>query len=382
VKSAFCSLLIFLLFTAWLPQRIYLSAFGFGIFVLVICWLPHMFRRNIPMIVSPAILLVLAPPCFGILQLAAGLAAYPWRTAVSTLDWFALAATAWLAAQFAANSAFARTFLRVLVWTGLIISVLGALHWYASPGLILWTWTNPYQLRATFPLLNHSHFAALVELALAPAVWTAMKADKLEPFHTWAAAAMVCAVWLAGSRSGAAIVTFELAAVILLSVRSTAARAFPRARVLVLIVPALVLVAGIGWQGMAARNSLPQRDDLRVIFARAALGMVKDRPLSGFGLGSFATVYPAYAPVDVGLYVEHAHNDWLEWAAEGGVLFPVLFLGLAVLALSRSLASPWCFGIFAVFVQAAAEFPLHNPVVAAWQFAALGCMLGCAFRRD
>jgi hypothetical protein len=43
--------------------------------------------------------------------------------------------------------------------------------------------------------------------------------------------------------------------------------------------------------------------------------------------------------------------------------------------LRRSFKLPWCFGIFIVFAQAAAEFPLHNPAVAAWQFSAIGCML-------
>ncbi len=191
LERAFCGLLIFLLSTAWLPQKIYFSVFESGVFVLLVCWLPRMMRRNIPMLVPVSILMVLAVPCFGLLQLAYGSAAYPWKTATTTLEWCAVAATGWLSAQLAANTGFERTFLRVLVWTGLVVSVLGALHWYASPGLIFWTWVNPWQLRATFPLLNHSHFAAFVELALAPSVWTAMKGEKLQPFYAWAAAAAV-----------------------------------------------------------------------------------------------------------------------------------------------------------------------------------------------
>jgi O-antigen ligase len=254
--------------------------------------------------------------------------------------------------------------------------------------LIAWLWPDPYQLRAAFPVLNHSHFAAFVELALAPAVWAAMQGPgenlgfrgpqanshgKPDPFHTWAAAAMVCAVWAVGSRSGSAIVMVEVAGVILLSARFAPPGGFPWRRALTIILPALVLVTGIGLQGLATRLAEPPRDDLRLIFARAAIGMVQARPLSGFGLGSFAAVYPAYEPEDVGLYVEHAHDDWLEWGAEGGLALPALFLALAVLALRRSFARPWYLGIVAVFVQAALEFPLHNSAIAAWQFAALGC---------
>ena len=52
----------------------------------------------------------------------------------------------------------------------------------------------------------------------------------------------------------------------------------------------------------------------------------------GFGLGTFETVYPHFALFDIGLIVNHAHNDWLEWAAEGGVPLALALLSLAVWA--------------------------------------------------
>jgi len=51
----------------------------------------------------------------------------------------------------------------------------------------------------------------------------------------------------------------------------------------------------------------------------SALRMARERPWMGFGLGTFQFVYPAYAVTDFGLFVDHAHNDWAEWVAEGGL---------------------------------------------------------------
>ena len=371
---AFFGLLIWLLFTSWLPARIYLSLFQAGIFLLVCFSLPIIIRRNLPMTVHWAILAILALPCFGIFQLAAGNSVYPWKTAVATLDLSALAATAWLSYEFSAQPDFQRTFRSLLVIVGLIVSVLSVLHWYTSIGLILWTWPDPYQLQATFPLLNHSHFAAFVELAVAPAVWEAMKSRTADRFHAWAAVVMVCAIWAVGSRSGSVIVTCELAGAILLSARGVQPSPVVRRRALALGCTALLLIAGAGWQGIAARMSAPPRSDLLPLFAGATLRMIRERPWAGFGLGTWATVYPAYAATDIGLYVEHAHNDWLEWAADGGLPFACVSLALMVFSLRRALREPWCLGIAAAFVQSLVEFPLHKPAVLAFQFAAIGCI--------
>jgi O-antigen ligase len=47
--------------------------------------------------------------------------------------------------------------------------------------------------------------------------------------------------------------------------------------------------------------------------------MAREKPWTGFGLGIWPTVYPANALYDDGTFVNEAHNDWLQWAVEGGV---------------------------------------------------------------
>jgi len=51
----------------------------------------------------------------------------------------------------------------------------------------------------------------------------------------------------------------------------------------------------------------------------------------GAGLGSFASVFPAYQPLGVHGFVEHAHNDYVQLLMEGGLL--VVVLSLVALAL-------------------------------------------------
>lgn len=374
LRRAFFALLVWLLFSSWLPARIYLSVFQAGVFILVCCSLRNAIREDLPLLPHWIIPAMLALPCVGVFQLVAGTSVYPWKTAVATLDMSAWAATGWLSAQFAADPDFRRDFRQLLVILGLMVGIVGVLHWTTSIGLILWTWPNPYQSRTTFPLLNHSHFAAFLEIAVAPAIWESVATRAAGRSHAWCAVIMVCAVWAAGSRSGSVIVTCELAAVIALSVRRTGFSALTRKRALALVITSVLLIAGAGWQGIAARMSSPSGDDLRANFDRASLKMIKAKPWTGFGLGTWATVYPAWTGKDAGVFVEHAHNDLLEWAAEGGIVFACVSISLALFSLGCALREPWCLGVFAAFVQSLVEFPLHKPAVTALVFAAVGCM--------
>ena len=47
--------------------------------------------------------------------------------------------------------------------------------------------------------------------------------------------------------------------------------------------------------------------------------MARDRTSTGWGLGNFENVYPQYAILQTSEIVDHAHNDWVEWVAEGGI---------------------------------------------------------------
>ena len=58
----------------------------------------------------------------------------------------------------------------------------------------------------------------------------------------------------------------------------------------------------------------------------------------GFGLGSWPWAYPRYAIIDPVLFANHAHNDWAEWAADGGLPFALL-IGLVALRAAGGLCA-------------------------------------------
>jgi len=57
------------------------------------------------------------------------------------------------------------------------------------------------------------------------------------------------------------------------------------------------------------------------------VGIISDFPLLGSGLGTFTSLYPAYEQVKMQVRYSHAHNDYLQYLSELGIVGMVLMLG-------------------------------------------------------
>ena len=117
------------------------------------------------------------------------------------------------------------------------------------------------------------------------------------------------------------------------------------------------------------------RDDVFVY----ALPLLKDKPLTGQGAGSFESVFPKYPGDDIRLHFDHAHNDYLQFAIEHGLIGMLPLLGFVLLALWRALQAMWrreslyrsgvgfgaAMGIVAIGVHSSTDFNLQIPANAA-----------------
>ncbi len=74
----------------------------------------------------------------------------------------------------------------------------------------------------------------------------------------------------------------------------------------------------------------------RLAHWEAALGMVRDHPLLGVGIGNYVPVYPAYAVPGWADPLGHAHNYYLHIAAEAGLLGLAAYLVFGLAAFGHS----------------------------------------------
>jgi len=110
-----------------------------------------------------------------------------------------------------------------------------------------------------------------------------------------------------------------------------------------------------------------------------ALDQWQDYRLTGSGLGSFYAVFPQYRGVDVHGFNREAHNDYLQFATETGVVGLILLalitlcsLFAAILAhyrrhdpLMRGMSFASIMGILAILIHSSVDFNLQIPANAA-----------------
>jgi O-antigen ligase len=194
------------------------------------------------------------------------------------------------------------------------------------------------------------------------ALWLGITSN---PSYAFLAAAMLASGIASASRAGAALLCAESVAVFVIQRDARKAMlSFGAAAAL------LIAIAGAGH--LRSRVFEPDPWRYRREMAHSATAMFRDRPLTGFGLGTFSTVYPQYAEFDAGAVVDHAHNDWLEWASEGGAGFAAAWGALALVTLKRARRSIWVIGVPAVMIHALVDYPFARFGVSAWTFLLIG----------
>ena len=324
-------------------------------------------------------------PVWGILQLAMGATSSPADTRSASLRWGALAAVFFLANTLASgsgkrtNTSARRAFLDLFLWFATAEAVLCLTQLFTSKGRVLWLFDSGYEdVYGTFQY--HNNYAQFVELALPIALWRALR----DRGHGWAYAlaggTLYASVIASASRAGTAICTAEVLAILvigLVRLRDPETGAPSRSTTAMLaIVPviAIVFTMVVGWEHVWLRFRVQDPYVVRREFLVAAVDMARQRPLTGFGLDTFPAVYQRYAIKDFPYYANHTHNDWAEFAADGGLPFLLLILVPFLIAVPSALRNPWGLGLIAVMLHACVDYPFPRPAVSGWMFALLGLL--------
>lgn len=191
-------------------------------------------------------------------------------------------------------------------------------------------------------------------------------------------AMMVIALVLTRSRMGNTAFFFSLVATgflwLLLTKRAT--RGAILLLVSLIVIDTLIVGAWFGIDEVKQRIEGSAFDkETRDEVNRDTWAMVQQQPLFGSGAGSYYTAFPRYKQDDINLYYNHAHNDYLQFLAEYGVVgcLPLLALGAlgfyqSMRAMRRrktllfqALAFAPFMSIMAMLIHSVVEFNLQIP---------------------
>ena len=244
------------------------------------------------------------------------------------------------------------------------------------------------------PYVNPNHFAGLMEMLIPAAILYIVERHRRSSVAALVSLAVIATVavaasLLSGSRGGLLALLGETAIVVaLLGWRARTAEKRSLAKPVAATILAAVLLFFWVDSGRASKHlalifnieSPDWVDSSRKSVAFDSLRMWRDHLVLGVGLGNFETAYPAYQSLPTDLWIDYAHDDYLEAAAETGLVGTVLIL--SALALFFRLAfrdlrhrlrfeDGWirlgaAIGCCGLLLHSFFDFNLHIPANAAW----------------
>lgn len=255
----------------------------------------------------------------------------------------------------------------------------GKLYWMRTPRLGGWVY-GPY--------VNHNHYAGLMEILMPIPLVAALSSVVQGPrkrIAATAAAVMAVTIFLSGSRGGILAFAVQMAVLggVLLRRRKSRGMALTLGAFLVILLGMLAWLGGGKLSDRLASIHTEAQTELsggtRMDINRDGLNMFKMRPLLGWGLGTFATVYPQYRSFYTEFFINEAHDDYLQLLVEMGALGFATMLWLLAVSYYRAIRKlhDWTkdpnglvalaalLGITGILVHSFVDFNLQVPANAA-----------------
>ena len=284
----------------------------------------------------------------------------PTQTTIGLLTGVAAVLLFWIARALSESGELRRTAARV-AWIGFAVSLVAILQRATSPTLMYWIWNAPGD-KPFGPFVNRNHMATWLIMAIPltvgclvmrvrsragehggdrPLAIVRVVGDSTILWLSGAAALMLAALLISLSRSG--VVGLAAGAIVGGAIAVPRLRASERRWLWLLPVGAVVVAAFYTSPGALldrfARNHTLGAGG-RVEIWRQTLPIISDFPATGAGIGTYEQAMLVYQEGDRQFFFNQAHNQYLQLAAEGGLLVGVpafvAIVAFVALVLSRT----------------------------------------------
>gem|GEM_PF-728242 len=287
-----------------------------------------------------------------------------------------------------------RAIVAFLVFLGLSLT-LAAVQAASGPGEYH-LYLNTHSALPTGFFANRNHQAIAMDCGIVLAAMLERRWKQTNRFEFAAGWLFACATLLftmgallTGSRAGVALLVPSLIAGILLA-RGTGRRGRIELAVCLVLMGlgAIVLVVHPGGQLGAIANRSYAIEDNRYLYWPVAIQMMKQYAPWGVGFGVFPHAYEVTEPraLLAPLWLNHAHNDWLEYLVEAGLPGGVLALAFLGWLMTRLIgtrragsAAPLVTGagvvILLLLAHSAYDYPLRTIALSSLFALMLGLMV-------
>ena len=297
-------------------------AFEAGAAVLFLVWAGQQFvSRRVTLSKNP--LYLPAFLFFGLLlaQVALRTSAYEYVTEYEALQYVAYGIVLLIGAECVREEGARRIFALVMIVFGACYAFFALTQELTSNGKIFWMITPRFGGSIYGSYVNHDHYAGLMEMLvpfpLVVSMGHMLKGGK-RALVAFCAVLMASTIFLSGSRGGmiAFVLEIVLFAALTLVQRRNPRAALGSVAVCILVLAFLVFLG----KGQVLGRLGDLSPGTRLDMTKDSLRMFSIRPIWGWGLGTFPTVYPSYRSFYTNLFINEAHNDYAQLLVETGLL--------------------------------------------------------------
>lgn len=273
-----------------------------------------------------------------LVQYGFGLSLGSYLTKIELFKWTFYLLLCFLAMEAFRTSEERRGFAWFLLSFCFLVSLFALTQYFTFNGKLYWFVALPPGSLPFGPFVNHNHFAGFMELAEPMGVALLLSSSarsERTPLLILFALLPVTALVVSGSRGGIISFAIEMLVLVWILRREMIGKRKLTAGIgTAVITLALVFWLGIGYTAKRFSN-LASEDlskDRRMLIYKDTLRIFRDHRWTGTGAGTLKVVYPHYEAHYDALLVEHAHNDYLEFLSETGLMGAMFGLGfMAVL---------------------------------------------------
>ena len=216
--------------------------------------------------------------------------------------------------------------IKILIYFGFGLAIFAILQKATWNGKLYWlreiTVGNPFG-----PFVNRNHYAGLIGMLIPLSLGLAFTRKEKEKQLLYGFFSLIMAVSLFLSLSRAGIISF-FAGIIVFALFLSWDKFRGKKRWVLLSFFIFTLFLYLFYLGLDPIIDRFYKTDLtseaRFIVWSGTWNAFKDFYLTGSGLGTFINIFPLYPPKDMGVIYDHAHNDYLEFILETGIIGTVL----------------------------------------------------------
>lgn len=264
-------------------------------------------------------------------QVALRTSAYTYITRYEVLQYISYGMVMLIAGECVLAEPVRKKFAMAVILFGSVYAFYALAQGLTSEGKFFWFYAPRFHGQIYGSYVNRNNYAGLMEMLvpfpLVVSMGHLMQGGK-RTLVAFAAVLMASTIFICGSRGGMLSFGFEVAVFGILALyQRRSARVAISLFALCLLVLGLLLFIGKG-QVLGRLGDLAP--GIRWNMTTDCLRMFSHRPVLGWGLGTFPTVYPGFRTFYTNLFVNEAHNDYAQLLVETGLVGFVLMLWFLV----------------------------------------------------